>query len=111
MVQLQPHMMIFGWQIADWVGAFTILSAFVSVIVWIVKQVIINPSVSRLENSNALLNNTIHMLSEKVDGIGGNAEIVHKEHEKRISDLEITSARHGEDIKTLFKRNDEGDKK
>lgn len=103
---LEQHMMFLGWQIADWAAVVASLSAIIGTVVFLVKKIIVDPSVERMMYSNKILNNTILALSEKVDGIGGNADIIHKDHEHRLNDHREHLARHDEEIKTLFERTD-----
>lgn len=71
----------------------TIVLAVAGAISWIVNLAIVKP-----------LQNSIDTLSRKVEGIGGNADLVHKEHDHRLDDHEVHLARHDEEIKTLFER-------
>ena len=105
-MRLGPHMMFLGWQVADWAAVVTFLSAIIGAVVWLVKKIIVDPSVERMMYSNKILNNTIHALGEKVDGIGGAADIIHKDHEHRLNDHREHLARHDEEIRTLFERTD-----
>lgn len=50
------------------------------------------------------LGKSIDRLAKQVDGIGGNATVVHREHDKRLDAHDIHLARHDEEIKTLFSR-------
>ncbi|WP_461241206.1 hypothetical protein [Paucilactobacillus sp. N302-9] len=101
---MPPEHIFLGYTIAEWLGLFSIVAMFISFIAWLLKATILNPIMKRIEESNRLLNNTIHVLGEKVDGIGGNATMVHRDHEIRIRENENKLLVHEEDIKTLFKQ-------
>lgn len=87
---IPPHYFM-GFELSEWVQ-ITILIAFVAgIITWIVKASIVTPLTSAINN-----------LSKKVDGIGGNADRVHAEHDRRLDEQDVHLARHDEEFKTVF---------
>ncbi|WP_225893705.1 MULTISPECIES: hypothetical protein [Levilactobacillus] len=89
---IPPHY-FFGYKLTEWASIATLVVAVAGAIVWLVNTAIVKP-----------LKVSIDTLSQKVEGIGGNADVVHKEHDRRLDEHEVHLARHDEEIKTLFER-------
>lgn len=89
---MPPH------SISDLYSMMGVIALFLTFFVWIMNMWIIKP-----------LTKSINELSQKVDGIGGNADIVHSRLDKRLDDHEIRLTKHDEELKTLFNQNNKGD--
>ncbi|VDG23648.1 hypothetical protein [Lactiplantibacillus mudanjiangensis] len=98
-VQHPPHYFM-GYTLSEIASIVAIVLGIAGVVGWIVRLAVTKP----MENSNRLLNESIKELTKKVEGIGGNADRVHSEHDKRLDAHDIKLARHDEEIKTLFNR-------
>lgn len=94
-----PHY-VFGlsWpELGSIVGIIVILMALFA---WLTHVSITKPA----EIMNKALRDSLDRLSRHVDGIGSNAEIVHKDHDRRLGQHDVHLMKHDEEIKTLFKR-------
>ncbi|WP_461241216.1 hypothetical protein [Paucilactobacillus sp. N302-9] len=91
---MPPH------NVSDLYSLLGSIALFLTFFVWIMNMWIIKP-----------LTKSIDLLSKKVDGIGGNADIVHDRLDKRIDDHDIRLGKHDEEFKTLFSQLKQGDEK
>lgn len=96
-VQHAPHY-IADYSLSEIASIVAIVIAIVGVISWIVRVAITKP----MERSNQMLDNTIRDLSEKVNGIGNNADMVHAEHDKRLDHDNVVLAKHEVEIGVLY---------
>ena len=90
-VQHVPPHWILGYSWQELAAIVTIIIAISGAIAWIVNLAIVKP-----------LQTAMNTLSKKIDGIGGNADLVHKDHDRRLDKHEVHLARHDEELKTLF---------
>lgn len=95
---IPPHV-FWGFQLSEWLQIIGIITFISGIVIWIVKMAIVNPT----NTNNDALRHSIDALAKRVEGIGGNAEAVHKEHDMRLDEHEVHLARHDEEIKTLFR--------
>lgn len=93
-----PHYFLgLSWsELSAIVGIIVVL---IGLFIWLANIAITKP----MQWSNKLLQNSIDQLTKQVEGIGSNAENVHREHDRRLNDQDKHLTRHDEEIKTLFK--------
>lgn len=80
-----------GFELSEWVQLIAIVGFIAGIVAWVVRAAIVAPLTTAINN-----------LSQKVDGIGGNADRVHKEHDRRLDDHDVQLAKHDEEFKTVF---------
>lgn len=90
-VQHVPPHWILGYSWQELAAIVTIVIAISGAIAWIVNLAIVKP-----------LQTAMNTLSKKIDGIGGNADIVHKDQDRRLDGHDVHLAQHDEELKTLF---------
>lgn len=96
-IQHAPHY-IADYSLSEIANIVAIVIAIAGVISWIVRVAVTKP----MERSNQMLDNTIRNLSEKVNGIGSNADKVHAEHDKRLDRDDVVLAKHEVEIGVLY---------
>lgn len=96
-VQQPPHY-IGGYTLSEIASIVAIVIFMAGIVSWIVRVAITKP----MERSNQMLDNTIRDLSEKVNGIGNNADMVHAEHDKRLDHDDVVLAKHEVEIGVLY---------
>lgn len=113
-VQHTPPHWILGYRWTEMAAIVAVIGFVSAGVVGLVKVAIINPQntinrqqAEQAELSNKMLRDSIDMLTKKVEGIGDNADMVHKDHDKRLDDHEVHLARHDEELRTLFERTGE----
>ncbi|WP_461243690.1 hypothetical protein [Secundilactobacillus muriivasis] len=85
-----PHVFM-GFELSEWVQLIAIVGFIAGIVAWVVRAAIVAPLTTAINN-----------LSSKVDGIGGNADRVHAEHDRRLDEQDVHLARHDEEFKTVF---------
>lgn len=93
-----PHVFM-GFELGEWVQLIAIVGFIAGIVAWIVRASIVAPLTTAINN-----------LSKKVDGIGGNADRVHAEHDRRLDEQDVHLARHDEEFKTVFNQLNREDK-
>ncbi|PIO79996.1 hypothetical protein BSQ39_12970 [Loigolactobacillus backii] len=96
-----PHY-FFGLSWAELGAIVVIIATLMGLFIWLTNVAITKP----MQFSNKLLQNSIDQLTKQVEGIGSNAALVHKEHDRRLDNHDVHLMKHDEEIKTLFKRTD-----
>lgn len=82
-----PHY-VFGLSWGEMSAIVGIVVLLIGLFIWLANMAITKP----MQWSNKLLQQSIDQLTKQVEGIGGNAEAVHKDHDRRINDLEKNDA-------------------
>lgn len=93
-----PHV-ILGYNLNEWVELIAIISAFVSLISWLFKRVIVDPLMDKISD----LGETINRLSASQQENSTMFTNALKEHSEEIGEIKVTIARHDEELRSLWK--------
>ncbi len=96
---IPPHV-ILGYDLGEWTELIAIISAFISLVSWLFKKVIVEPLIDKISD----LGETINRLSASHEEDSAFFRNTLKEHTEDIGELKITVARHSEELHTLFKK-------
>lgn len=94
-----PHY-FFGLTWSELSAIVGIIVTLTSFFIWLTHAVITKP----MELSNQSLQQAIDRLAKQVERQDNNAALVHKEHDRRLDGHDVRLAKHDEEIKTLFNR-------
>lgn len=94
-----PHY-IMGYQLGEWASIAAIIMFVSTMVVGLVRIAVVNPS----NVMNRELKQSIDSLAEKVDGIGKNAEVAHKEYDERLDAHDVKLGKHDTRISFLERK-------
>lgn len=95
---IPPHV-ILGYDLSEWTELIAIISAFVSLISWLFKRVIVDPLMDKISD----LGETINRLSASHQESSTMFASTLKEHTEEIGEIKVTIARHDEELRSLWK--------
>lgn len=96
---IPPHV-ILGYNLGEWTELIAIISAFISLVSWLFKKVIVEPLMDKISD----LSETINRLSASHEEDSAFFANTLKEHTEELGEIKITMARHDEELRTLWKR-------
>lgn len=100
--QWSPPHYIMGYQLGEWASIAAIIMFVSGVVVGLIRIAVVNPA----NSANADLQHSIDRLTDKVDGIGKNADQVHAEHDRRLDEHDIRLGKHDIEIENLKEKID-----
>ncbi len=92
-----PHY-VFGLSWGEMSAIVGIIVLLITLFVWLAHEIVTKP----METANKGLQKSIDLLTLQVEKIGGNADLVHKEHDRRLDKHDIKLTKHDEELNTLF---------
>lgn len=95
---IPPHY-LFGYSIEEWTELIAIVSAFLSLISWLFKRVVIDPLMDKISD----LGDSINQLSAARNEDSNMFMKTLDKHTEELGEVKITVARHDEELRSLWK--------
>lgn len=95
---IPPHY-FFGYSLSEWTELIAIVSAFLSLVSWLFKRVIIDPLMEKISD----LGDSIKQLPATQNEDSNTFMQTLEKHTEELGEVKITMARHDEELRSLWK--------
>lgn len=95
---IPPHY-LFGYNLEEWTELIAIVSAFLSLVSWLFKRIIIDPLMEKISD----LGDSIKQLSAMQNEDSNTFMQTLGKHTEELGEIKVTMARHDEELKSLWK--------
>lgn len=95
---ISPHY-LFGYNLEEWTELIAIVSAFLSLVSWLFKRIIVEPLMEKISDLGDSIKQLSIIQSEDSDMFMKTLE----KHAEELGEVKITVARHDEELRTLWK--------
>lgn len=93
-----PHY-FFGYNLSEWTELIAIVSAFLSLVSWLFKRVIVDPLMEKISDLGDSIKQLSAVQNEDSDMFMKTLE----KHTEELGEVKITVARHDEELRSLWK--------